>query len=50
MLSTFSHKITEQTKKISINKVIEIMVVLIVMFIFMIAGAIVGAIMYSALK
>ena len=50
MLATFAPKIPEQTKKISINKVIEIMVVLIVMFIFMIAGAIVGAIMYSALK
>ena len=50
MLAAFAPKISGQTKKVNINKVIEIIVVLVVMFIFMIAGAIVGAMMYSALK
>lgn len=42
MLATFAPKEKNQEGKISINMYLSIMIVLVVMFIFMIAGAIVG--------
>ena len=50
MLAAFAPKLSEQAKKVTLNKIIEIIIVLVVMFIFMIVGAIVGGMMYSILK
>lgn len=42
MLAALAPKIPEQSKKVTIKKILEIIIVSAVMFIFMIAGAIIG--------